>query len=184
MIIDVSVDGHDEIHRFEVRRRDGGFRIRLLQPDGNGAGPNGEDVIDELHVDWREPEEGVHSLILPNGHAYEVHIDELETDEEMLDVHLLSRIVRARAADARKRRMADAAAGPDGLVRLTAPIPGRVVKVLAPEGTEVQRGDGVVVLEAMKMENELKSPRDGVVASVAVQEGQGVEGGALLATIE
>ena len=46
------------------------------------------------------------------------------------------------------------------------------------------RGDGIIVLEAMKMENELKAPRDGIVTSVLVEEGQGVQGGALLATIE
>ena len=71
-----------------------------------------------------------------------------------------------------------------GFAPISAPMPGRVVKVLATEGTAVTRGDGIIVLEAMKMENELKAPRDGIVTSVLVEEGQGVQGGALLATIE
>ena len=110
--------------------------------------------------------------------------DEDAADEEQLEIHLLSHALTLRASDARKRRVAKSAEGPDGPVQVTAPMPGRVVKLLAPEGTAVTRGDGIIVLEAMKMENELKAPRDGVVASVRVEEGQGVEGGALLATIE
>ena len=58
------------------------------------------------------------------------------------------------------------------------------MKVLAAAGTKVARGDGIIVLEAMKMENELRAPRDGVVATVEVEEGQGVKSGTLLATIE
>ena len=77
------------------------------------------------------------------------------------------------------------APGPgDGLVRITAPIPGRVSRILVQPGQQIGRGDGIVVVEAMKMENELRSPGDGVVVTIAVKEGQAVEGGALLATIE
>ena len=72
----------------------------------------------------------------------------------------------------------------DGAVRITAPIPGRVSRILVSPGQQVEKGAGLVVVEAMKMENELRAPRDGVVASVAVEEGQGVESGALLATLE
>ncbi len=60
----------------------------------------------------------------------------------------------------------------------------RVARILAPAGTDVRQGDGVIVLEAMKMENELRAPRDGTVTSVDVEEGEGVERGTLLATIE
>jgi len=93
-------------------------------------------------------------------------------------------VVRLRASDARRRRTGRAGLDPDGTISVTAPIPGRVVKVLAPRGTVVERGDGIIVLEAMKMENELKAPRGGTVIDVVVEEGEGVEGGTVLATIE
>jgi len=74
--------------------------------------------------------------------------------------------------------------GPEeGPARLTAPMPGRVVRVLTVEGCEVDAGEGLVVIEAMKMENELKAPRKGQVREVAVQEGQAVDAGALLVVV-
>jgi biotin carboxyl carrier protein len=74
-------------------------------------------------------------------------------------------------------------AGADGPVLLTAPMPGRVVRVLAAEEQEVDAGQGLVVIEAMKMENELKAPRKGRVSEVTVQEGQAVDAGALLVVV-
>ena len=64
------------------------------------------------------------------------------------------------------------------------PMPGKVVKVLVAVGDEVKAGQGVVVVEAMKMENELKSPKDGKVKAVAAKEGQAVEAGQSLVTLE
>jgi len=63
-------------------------------------------------------------------------------------------------------------------------MPGKVVKVLVAVGDEVKSGQGVIVVEAMKMENELKSPKDGKVKTVAVKEGQAVEAGQSLVTLE
>lgn len=67
---------------------------------------------------------------------------------------------------------------------LKSQMPGKVVKVLKKEGDSVKAGDGLVIIEAMKMQNELKSPKDGVVKTCKVQEGQSVEGGALLYEID
>jgi biotin carboxyl carrier protein len=180
MNIDVVIEGEEHPRRFRVIRNEGGFLLRHLP---NGDDPTAPEEPREIHVDLRSPSPRVYSLLV-EGLSYDIHVDEDERDDEQLAVHLLSRIVSLRAADARKRRVAKLGEGPDGVVRITAPMPGRVVKVLAPEGTEVTRGDGIIVLEAMKMENELKAPRDGTVGEISVQEGQGVEGGALLATIE
>jgi len=74
--------------------------------------------------------------------------------------------------------------GGAGAGTLRAPMPGRVVKVLVAEGQAVQKGDGIVVVEAMKMQNELAAPRDGVVKTVRVREGDSVERGAELVTLE
>jgi biotin carboxyl carrier protein len=70
-----------------------------------------------------------------------------------------------------------------GPQRLTAPMPGKVVRVAAHPGERVSERQPVVVIEAMKMENELRAARDGVVSQVLVQVGQSVEAGALLAVI-
>lgn len=85
---------------------------------------------------------------------------------------------RMRAAAELKVRPS---AGHDGTV--TSPMPGKVIKVLVAEGDEVADGAPVVVVEAMKMENELGSPRAGVVQKVHVQPGDAVEGGARLVTV-
>jgi len=70
-----------------------------------------------------------------------------------------------------------------GPVKLTAPMPGKIVKVLVAEGETVEAGRGVLVMEAMKMENELKASRAGTVTDIKVKEGQAVEMGALLLTV-
>jgi biotin carboxyl carrier protein len=72
----------------------------------------------------------------------------------------------------------------DGEQQIAAPMPGRVVRVLASEGDEVTAGQAVVVVEAMKMENELRSPKSGRVTRVAVTPGMSVEGGRVLIVIE
>jgi biotin carboxyl carrier protein len=72
----------------------------------------------------------------------------------------------------------------DGPVRITAPMPGKVVRVLVAPGAALQARQGLVVVEAMKMENELRAPRAGTVRDVFAREGALVEAGALLVTIE
>jgi biotin carboxyl carrier protein len=64
------------------------------------------------------------------------------------------------------------------------PMPGKVVKLLVAVGDEIKSGQGVVVVEAMKMENELKAPRDGKIKAIAVKEGQAVEAGQSLVALE
>ena len=73
---------------------------------------------------------------------------------------------------------------PTGPMSMRAPMPGRVVKLLVKAGDQVTRGQGVLVVEAMKMENELKAPRDGRIKEIRVSEGTPVEAGEDLALIE
>jgi len=72
----------------------------------------------------------------------------------------------------------------DGRQAIRAPLPGKVLRVLRRPGEAVREGEGLVVLEAMDMENELRSPKDGKVVELLVEEGQSVEGGARLAAVE
>jgi biotin carboxyl carrier protein len=85
--------------------------------------------------------------------------------------------------DASRRRRASAAHA-DGEQRILAPMPGRIVRVLAAVGDEVALRQPVVVIEAMKMENELRAPKAGRVKEVAVESGASVEAGRLLVVIE
>ncbi len=72
----------------------------------------------------------------------------------------------------------------DGTAEILAPMPGKVVRVLVEAGAEVEKGAGVVVVEAMKMQNEMKSPRSGAVISVSVKAGDTVNAGDVLAVVE
>lgn len=137
-------------------------------------------VIDgaTLEVDLAETSDHLASLIV-DGRAHELG---LEKRPGGYRVHGQSDTVTVSlsqgAPNGAQRR------GPaSGPARLTAPMPGRVVRVLATEGQEVDTGEGLVVIEAMKMENELKAPRQGQVREVAVQEGQAVDAGALLVVV-
>lgn len=71
-----------------------------------------------------------------------------------------------------------------GVAEILAPMPGKVVRVQTEAGATVEKGAGVVVVEAMKMQNAMKSPRDGVVVSINVKPGDTVNAGDVLATIE
>jgi biotin carboxyl carrier protein len=87
-------------------------------------------------------------------------------------------------ADERSRRRGAGAGEASGPQRITAPMPGKVVRVLVTPGEAVQARQGLVVVEAMKMENELRAARAGRVVSVSVVEGQSVDAGAVLAVVE
>jgi biotin carboxyl carrier protein len=72
----------------------------------------------------------------------------------------------------------------DGAAEIRSPMPGKIVRVLLKAGDGVVAGQGIVVMEAMKMQNEMKSPRDGVVVSIKVKPGDTVNAGDILAVIE
>lgn len=102
------------------------------------------------------------------------------------DVHLDGRRipVQIRPAGAFGRQKKAGAATGTGPQRILAPMPGKVVRVLVKAGDEVKARQGLVVVEAMKMENELRAARDGRVRDVAVTEGQSVDAGAVLLIVE
>ena len=70
-----------------------------------------------------------------------------------------------------------------GAVKVTSPMPGKILSVKTSVGTSVKKGDVLMVLEAMKMENEIVAPQDGTVASIDITEGAAVEAGAVLASL-
>jgi biotin carboxyl carrier protein len=84
----------------------------------------------------------------------------------------------------RSRRNDDHSGSPSGPQRITAPMPGKIVRVLVKPGDAVRARQPLVVVEAMKMENELRAARDGVVRDVEAREGQSVDAGVLLVLVQ
>jgi pyruvate carboxylase subunit B len=117
----------------------------------------------------------VHRIVVRRGAtrgSYTLWVDGFRHEVEALDE-------RMRAI----RELAGATAGPAGPAPLLAPMPGMVVRVQVQVGDVVLPGQGLVVMEAMKMENELRAARDGRVRDVSVTEGQSVDAGAVLMVV-
>jgi biotin carboxyl carrier protein len=84
----------------------------------------------------------------------------------------------------RLRGSSDTEGAAAGTVQIMTQMPGKVVRVLVQEGAEVKHGDGVIVVEAMKMQNELKAPKDGIIKEIRFAENATVNAGDVLAVIE
>ena len=134
-----------------------------------------------MQVDVHLLEPGVMSLVI-NGRAFRCILDEGPTERAVLldgkrFVYTLDdpRSLRSR------RGAADDAGGPKPI---KAPMPGRVVRILAAAGDAVEAQQGILVIEAMKMQNEMKSPKAGTVTRIAVAVGDTVQAGQVLAVVE
>lgn len=111
--------------------------------------------------------------ITVNGTAYDVAVEEMGAG-------VAAPAAPSVAAPAAPKA---AASGSEGSVKVNAPMPGKILAVKASAGQSVSKGDVLLVLEAMKMENEIVAPEDGTVASINAAEGQAVEAGDVLATL-
>ena len=108
--------------------------------------------------------------ITVNGNVYDVTVEEGTG----------SAAPAAKAAAPKAAPKAAAPAGAQGAVKVNAPMPGKILKVNATAGAAVKKGDVLVVLEAMKMENEICAPQDGTIATVECAAGDSVESGKVL----
>jgi biotin carboxyl carrier protein len=126
--------------------------------------------------------------ILLGTRSYEVTVVEEAPGELAVSVDgQIVRVAAPRAGTAQRSRGQGAAAGKQsgqGPQSITAPMPGRIVKVLVKPGDAVQARQGLVVVEAMKMENELRSPKAGTVTDVRVTQGQSVDARAVLVIVD
>jgi len=124
------------------------------------------------------------SLIVDDGAAtYEIGVAN-DAATGLLDVRVGTTVVGVAVNPGRRRRRDRGAERGSGPQRLVAPMPGKIVRVGVKPGDAVRARQTVVVVEAMKMENELKADRDGVAADVRAVEGASVEAGALLVVIQ
>ena len=174
MILQVEVNGRTRIVSVEpMASGSGRFRVTI---DGRTR-----------EVDARSVDAWTLSLIVldaAGGASHEVGLVDSGVPGELI-VQTREGPLRAvvKGRKAQRGRSADSA-GPSGEQRVVAPMPGKVVRVLVAQGAAVQARQGLVVIEAMKMENELTSPTAGRVKAIAVEEGMSVERGRLLVVIE
>ena len=126
-------------------------------------------------TDIVETEPGVYS-VLTDGKSFEARVEGWEVIIGGLRFPF-------EIEDPRKWKRSSSSGDTHGRASLTAVMPGKIVRILVSIGDEVKAGQGIMVIEAMKMQNELKAPRDGRVTAIEVKENDSVNAGAPLATI-
>ncbi len=151
---------------------------------GNGSGPT-EVLLDGQKLDWElmEAAPGVYTLLV-GGRVYDLAADRRQGGYSLVVAGVP---LEAQVQDERQRILSSSRLGgvaTEGQIAVRAPMPGRVKQVDVVPGDNVERGTRLVVLEAMKMENDLTAPREGLVRQVKVSEGQTVEQGQLLLIME
>ena len=136
----------------------------------------------EFLVDGKKTGLTNYSLIVDNR-SFEVDVDITEDEYRVL---VDGRSYHVELVDERRVRLGGAQPGIqlEGRQQVSVPMPGKVIAVLAGEGDRVEKGQGLVIVEAMKMENEVRSPIAGEVKEVRVKAGDALEAGALLMVVE
>lgn len=141
-------------------------------------------------VDAKAMPSAIVSAIIDNK-SYDLDIDDQDQSKDPLDgkvsIRVRGRVVRLEILEERRKKMKDAKMSifsHHGQITIKSPMPGKVLRFLVKEGEEIKKGQGLVVVEAMKMENELQSPKDGTVKSITTEAGSAVESGSILLHIE
>jgi biotin carboxyl carrier protein len=135
----------------------------------------------ERNANVEIPEPGVYSVLL-DGRMYDARVEETSTG--LLVIVIDGYRFEIEVRDPRRWSRKDRARAGGGVQTLAAPMPGKVVRVLVAAGDTVEAGQGLLVVEAMKMQNEMKASRAGRILSVTVKEGATVAADEILATIE
>jgi biotin carboxyl carrier protein len=165
-LLHVDLDGRT--HLVDARRVSDSVVSMLVQRDGAAAPSRSIDAAFAHSI--RSTHSGPATA---NGGDFDVHLDGRTIPVQ----------IRPAGSFGRQKKAGPGAqaAGPQ---RVTSPMPGKVVRVLVKPGDDVKARQGLVVVEAMKMENELRAARDGRVREVAVAEGQSVDAGTILLIVE
>lgn len=138
----------------------------------------------EYELEASQPELNVY-LLKHNGQIHEFYVAPAEAPGSPQIVSSRKTDVEVTLIDPKRLRGSGGAGGAaDGLAEIKTMMPGKVVRLVANAGNQVEKGDPVLVVEAMKMQNDLKAPKAGVVKEIRVQEGATVSAGDVLAVIE
>jgi len=165
MVCEVIVDGKS--HRLELEKAASGWECHL---DGHS-----------VHIDAVIARRDVLSLLV-DGHAYEIKREQTASG---LHIWVGTTSFAVELRDPRSLRSRHKDAGDEKSPRnIFAPMPGRIVRLLVAENSEVEAGQGIVVVEAMKMQNEIKSPKKGIVKKISATPGATVNPGDVLAIVE
>ena len=160
-------DGTQEI---EIRRDSGRVFARV---DGR-----------EYELEVSTPEPNVY-LLKHEGRVHELYVSPKASPDSPIIVSSRKGDVEVTLIDPKRLRGAGVAAGgADGTAEIRTMMPGKVVRIVTSVGEEIEKGSAVVVVEAMKMQNDLKAPKSGVVKEIRVEEGSTVAAGEVLAVIE
>ncbi|HTZ99900.1 MAG TPA: biotin/lipoyl-containing protein [Candidatus Aquilonibacter sp.] len=159
-------------------------KTRTVEIEVPASGTNGRlhCTIDgrAVEADAVEVAPGIYSILI-EGASFEVRV---EPDARGLRITVGGREYSAQLRDPRQwRRRRGAAVEAEGSQAVLAPMPGKVVRVLVKAGAAVEAGKAIAVVEAMKMQNEVRSPKSGTVERVLVREGQAVTAGEVLAIV-
>lgn len=121
-------------------------------------------------------------IINVNGKRYDVEVTEIteiqETDQKLIDESKPNTTTQQTSTKVQETPSAV------GAIKITAPMPGTILKINVEEGKQVKKGEVLLILEAMKMENEIVAPKDGRVVSINVSKGTKVNAGDLLVSME
>ena len=159
-----------EKHELRVRR-EGGRVFALI--DGR-----------TVEMEVRETESGGYLLII-DGRVYDCRVSRSRAQPEKAEVHVRNQTYTIALADPKRLRTAESAAPhADGSAQIVAQMPGKIVRVHVEVGMQVEAGAALLVVEAMKMQNEMKSPKAGTVTTLNAKAGATVNAGELLAVIE
>jgi biotin carboxyl carrier protein len=171
----------EEVVKLKVLIGDREEELLLKVADGHVSAELGDRVY---NLEVRETEPGCY-LFFANTHVYECRVTERVKSREIFEVTVRGRNHEVTIVDPKRLRSGqNSDRHHHGAAEILAPMPGKVVRVQIEAGASVEKGDGIVVVEAMKMQNEMKSPREGVVVSMNVKPGDTVNAGDVLAVVE
>lgn len=175
MKLNIEVAGKTQI--VEIQRADGRLHCTIsgASDDGgiNKAGRVGADAV--------EIAPGTYSILI-DGRCFEARV---EANAGGAVVHIAGREYQASIRDPRRwGRKRGVARESEGRQQAVAPMPGKIVRVLVKAGDAIEAGQGILVVEAMKMQNEVRSPKTGKIERILVSEGQAVNAGDVLAVVD
>lgn len=155
--------------------------LNVKVEDGRVTAEIGDRVYE---LELREPAPDTYLLLL-GAEVHECRVNRRAASKEVFDVDIRGRSYEVTIVDPKRLRSGqNSDRHQHGVVEIRAQMPGKVVRVQIEAGASVEKGAGIMVVEAMKMQNEMKSPREGVVVSINVKAGDTVNSGDVLAVVE